>query len=142
MKGKKHMNDISKKRAQIIGKIMLIGLTLTMLFLLVNGYVITKDYEKVSATMIRVETEYITTSSSETNWHQYEVYQFDYKGKQWEATRPALFNSKKYIGKKRIIKIDPQNPTILEDTSNRTIEIIVLLLCLFSLYIVRKNKKK
>ena len=138
------MNDISKKRAQIIGKIMLIVLTLTMLFLLVNGYVITKDYEKVSATMIRVETEYnITTSSSETNWHQYEVYQFDYKGKQWEATRPALFNSKLYIGKKRIIKIDPQNPTILEDTSNRTIEIIVLLLlCLFSLYIVRKNEKK
>ena len=53
-----------------------------------------------------------------------------------------MFNSKLYMGKKRIIKIDPQNPTLLEETSNRTIEIIVLLLCLFSLYIVIKNEKK
>lgn len=45
------------------------------------------------------------------------------------------------MGKKRIIKIDPQNPKLLEDTSNRTIEIIVLLLCLFSLYIVIKMRK-
>lgn len=45
------------------------------------------------------------------------------------------------MGKKRIIKIDPQNTTLLEDTSNRTIEIIVLLLCLFSLYIVIKMRK-
>lgn len=52
-----------------------------------------------------------------------------------------MFNSKLYMGKKRIIKIDPQNPKLLEDTSNRTIEIIVLLLCLFSLYIVIKMRK-
>lgn len=95
-----------QKKNPIIGKTMLIILTLTMLFLLAKGYVIAKDYEKVSATMIRVETEYnITTSSSETNWHQYEVYQFDYNGKQWEATRPALFNSKLYIGKRELLKL-------------------------------------
>lgn len=52
-----------------------------------------------------------------------------------------MFNSKLYMGKKRNIKIDPQNPKLLEDTSNRTIEIIVLLLCLFSLYIVIKMRK-
>ena len=144
MKVKKHMNYIFEKRAKIIGKIILVGLTLTMIFLLVKGYFITKDYENVSAIMLRVDRKYTMSSpvADEDNWHEYEVYQFDYNGKQWEATRPALFNSKLYIGKKRIIKIDPQNPTLLEDTSNRTIEIIVLLLCLFSLYIVRKNEKK
>lgn len=79
--------------------------------------------------------------ADEDNWHEYEVYQFNHNGKQWETIRPALFNSKLYMGKKRNIKIDPQNPKLLEDTSNRTIEIIVLLLCLFSLYIVIKMRK-
>lgn len=55
-----------------------------MIFLLFKGYFITKDYENVSAIMLRVDRKYTISSpvADEDNWHEYEVYQFDYNGKQ------------------------------------------------------------
>ena len=79
----------------------------------------------------QVITKQTTRSDSTTNFHQYEVYRFEYNGMEIEASRPALLFAKRNLGKLKMIKCNPENPCILEDTATRFIEVCLLGICAF-----------
>lgn len=135
----KIMEDHSVRNARIVGCTLLIGLVIAMAYLLVKDYSTTKRYVEAPAILSQVITKQTTRSDSTTNFHQYAVYRFEYNGTEIEASRPALLFARRNLGKLKMIKCDPGNPYILEDTATRFIEVCLLGICAFSLFVIMKD---
>ena len=127
------------RNAQYLGLFLIIILVLTMLFLLISGFLKTRDYVPVQAVLYEVDVEHGEDTDSQTTRHQYAYFRFEYEGIEWTAKRSALFFPKKDIGKTMTVRCDPKNPEILENTADRFLEIAILMIGLLSLVIVWRS---
>ena len=127
------------RNAQICGLCLDVLLVIAMIGLLLCGYVKTKNYVPVDATLLDICTEYGVDTSSETTRHSYGYYEYTYDGIRYVGKRSEipLFTGK--IGKTVVVRRDPNVPEILEDVMERRLETIILIISALGTFVIGRS---
>jgi hypothetical protein len=83
--------------------------------ILVKDYNVEKDYVEVEATQMDVVDELDVTSDTSLMANKTARYEYTYEKTEYRSGRSCFFLKKEDIGNTYTIRVDPQNPSVIED---------------------------
>ena len=135
------MRNSYNRNAQICGLFLDVFLIFIMAWLLISGYVQTRDYVSVTATIQDISIEHGVDTSSNTTRHLYAYYKYTYNDVDYTSRRSMLIPIGNKIGDTVVIRCNPDKPEILENTADRALEICILFISILGFVIIRKSMR-
>lgn len=96
------------------------------------------NYVQVEAKLEGVLKEYGQTSETDMNVFHYASYSYTYEDREYTAQREVLAPWGLKAGEKAVIKINPDNPTEIEDTMRQKIFLAAIIGCMIVMMVMFK----